>query len=130
LVLLDAPYPISPPVTAVVHPRRCRLPRPWPWYGEAAPVKLGRCGCSFQFGRASAPTIRHEVQTMRGPKEGTGVASSKASTFSRASWWHTAQARSGASSRLRERMHAAFARATQLEWVLWDSAYRLENWAI
>jgi thiaminase (transcriptional activator TenA) len=31
---------------------------------------------------------------------------------------------------LRERMHAAFARATQLEWIFWDSAYRLEAWPV
>jgi thiaminase/transcriptional activator TenA len=35
-----------------------------------------------------------------------------------------------ASPALRERMHAAFARATQLEWIFWDSAYRLENWPV
>ena len=35
-----------------------------------------------------------------------------------------------ASSTLRERMHAAFTRATQLEWAFWDSAYRLETWPI
>src|SRR3954451_20358502 len=29
---------------------------------------------------------------------------------------------------LRERMHEAFTRATQLEWAFWDSAYRLEMW--
>ena len=34
------------------------------------------------------------------------------------------------SPRLRERMHAAFARATQLEWLFWDSAYRLETWPV
>jgi thiaminase/transcriptional activator TenA len=31
---------------------------------------------------------------------------------------------------LRERMHAAFSRATQLEWMFWDSAYRMENWPV
>jgi thiaminase/transcriptional activator TenA len=31
---------------------------------------------------------------------------------------------------LRRRMHAAFTRATQLEWVFWDSAYRLESWPV
>ena len=35
-----------------------------------------------------------------------------------------------ASQSLRERMHAAFARATQLEWMFWDSAYRQESWPI
>jgi thiaminase/transcriptional activator TenA len=42
----------------------------------------------------------------------------------------TDEAASGASSRLRERMHAAFTRATRLEWIFWDSAYRLENWPV
>jgi thiaminase/transcriptional activator TenA len=27
-------------------------------------------------------------------------------------------------------MHAAFTRATQLEWMFWDSAFRLENWPV
>jgi thiaminase/transcriptional activator TenA len=35
-----------------------------------------------------------------------------------------------ASDSLRERMHAAFKRATQLEWMFWDSAYRLEEWPV
>ena len=35
-----------------------------------------------------------------------------------------------ASPPLRERMHAAFTRATQLEWVFWDSAYRLATWPV
>src|SRR4029450_8563147 len=30
----------------------------------------------------------------------------------------------------RERMHAAVTRATQLEWIFWDSAYRLETWPV
>ena len=35
-----------------------------------------------------------------------------------------------ASPGARERMHAAFRRAAQLEWMFWDSAYRLEDWPI
>jgi len=35
-----------------------------------------------------------------------------------------------ASPALRGRMHAAFTRATQLEWIFWDSAYRLEAWPV
>src|SRR5882757_3733723 len=35
-----------------------------------------------------------------------------------------------ASPSLRERMHAAFRRAMQLEWIFWDSAYRQESWPI
>jgi thiaminase/transcriptional activator TenA len=42
----------------------------------------------------------------------------------------TDEAAAGASSGLRERMHAAFTRATQLEWVFWDSAFRLESWPV
>ena len=42
----------------------------------------------------------------------------------------TDEAAEVASSSLRERMHAAFARATQLEWVFWDSAFRLEAWPV
>src|SRR5262245_41555245 len=42
----------------------------------------------------------------------------------------TDEAASSASSALRERMHAAFTRATQLEWLFWNSAYRLEIWPV
>ena len=42
----------------------------------------------------------------------------------------TDEAALGASPPLRERMHAAFTRATQLEWVFWDSAFRLEQWPV
>jgi thiaminase/transcriptional activator TenA len=42
----------------------------------------------------------------------------------------TDEAAAGASPPLRERMHAAFTRATQLEWVFWDSAFRLESWPV
>jgi thiaminase (transcriptional activator TenA) len=38
------------------------------------------------------------------------------------------EAARAASPALRERMHEAFTRATQLEWAFWDSAYRLETW--
>ena len=40
------------------------------------------------------------------------------------------RSRGGASPPLRERMHVAFTRATQLEWVFWDSAFRLEKWPV
>ena len=40
------------------------------------------------------------------------------------------EAAEGASPQLRKRMHAAFQRATQLEWIFWDSAYRLESWPV
>jgi thiaminase (transcriptional activator TenA) len=35
-----------------------------------------------------------------------------------------------ASSSTRDAMHAAFARAVQLEWMFWDAAYRLERWPV
>jgi len=31
---------------------------------------------------------------------------------------------------IRARMHAAYTRATVLEWMFWDSAYRLEQWPV
>ena len=42
----------------------------------------------------------------------------------------TDEAAAGASEALRERMHIAFTRATQLEWIFWDAAYRLESWPV
>ena len=42
----------------------------------------------------------------------------------------TDEAADHASPRLRERMHDAFGRATQLEWMFWDSAFRLETWPV
>ena len=42
----------------------------------------------------------------------------------------TDKAAGEASEGLRARMHAAFRRATQLEWMFWDSAYRLEPWPV
>jgi thiaminase/transcriptional activator TenA len=35
-----------------------------------------------------------------------------------------------ASPDIREQMFRAFARASQLEWMFWDSAYRLERWPV
>jgi thiaminase/transcriptional activator TenA len=40
------------------------------------------------------------------------------------------QAAREASPPMRERMHVAFTRATQLEWIFWDSAFRLEAWPV
>src|SRR5918997_2748433 len=40
----------------------------------------------------------------------------------------TGEAADRASANMRDRMHAAYTRATQLEWAFWDSAYRLETW--
>jgi thiaminase/transcriptional activator TenA len=31
---------------------------------------------------------------------------------------------------VRDQMFDAFGRATRLEWMFWDSAYRLEHWPI
>ena len=42
----------------------------------------------------------------------------------------TDEAATGASEALRKRMHIAFTRATQLEWIFWDSAFRLESWPV
>jgi thiaminase (transcriptional activator TenA) len=42
----------------------------------------------------------------------------------------TDEAAADVSPSLRVRMHAAFTRATQLEWVFWDSAFRLETWPV
>ena len=42
----------------------------------------------------------------------------------------TDEAASDASPALLERMHRAFTRATQLEWMFWDSAHRLEPWPV
>ncbi|OYW43977.1 MAG: thiaminase II [Azorhizobium sp. 12-66-6] len=42
----------------------------------------------------------------------------------------TDEAAEQASAGTRARMHDAFARATQLEWMFWDSAYRLEAWPV
>lgn len=42
----------------------------------------------------------------------------------------TDEAASGVSAGLQARMHAAYTRAAQLEWMFWDSAYRLESWPI
>jgi hypothetical protein len=48
-------------------------------------------GRSCQFGRTSAPTIPQPVQTIRGPKDGTGTASPNLSTFMTALWWQSVQ---------------------------------------
>jgi thiaminase/transcriptional activator TenA len=42
----------------------------------------------------------------------------------------TDEAATAASPALVERMHVAFTRATQLEWIFWDSAYRMEIWPV
>src|SRR5260370_36787004 len=62
-----------------------------PFQRHCTPVRLSCSARSFQFGRAYAPMIPQHVQTMRGPKAGTGIVSPKASTFIRTSWWHSSQ---------------------------------------
>ena len=42
----------------------------------------------------------------------------------------TDEAAAEASPDIRRRMHAAFTQATRLEWIFWDSAYRLESWPV
>jgi thiaminase/transcriptional activator TenA len=42
----------------------------------------------------------------------------------------TDAAAEGASTGLVARMHEAFATAARLEWMFWDSAYRLERWPV
>lgn len=40
------------------------------------------------------------------------------------------EAAADASPALRDRMHTAYRRAAQLEWMFWDAAYRLEGWPV
>src|SRR3954453_19435507 len=42
----------------------------------------------------------------------------------------TDEAAATASANMRDRMHAAYTREPQLEWLFWSSAYRLETWPI
>ena len=44
-------------------------------YCHCLHVGLSLDARSCQFGRANAPTIPHDVQTIRGPNAGTGTAS-------------------------------------------------------
>jgi hypothetical protein len=66
------------------------LERPPLFFGQlrhCTPVRLYPGGCSFQFGRASAPMMPQPVQTMRGPKAGTATSSGQRSALSTAWWW-------------------------------------------
>jgi hypothetical protein len=56
---------------------------------HCAPVRLSRGGRSLQRGRASAPMMPQPVQTMRGPKVGTGTLSGQRSAFRIAWWWQS-----------------------------------------
>ncbi|MEJ8569835.1 thiaminase II [Microbaculum marinum] len=42
----------------------------------------------------------------------------------------TDRAAAGVDPATREAMHRAYTRATQLEWMFWDSAYKLEDWPV
>lgn len=74
----------------------------------------------FSRARLDNP-YRAWIDTYAGAEFGTAVAVMIAAT--------DAAAR-GASPRLRERMHRAFAHATRLEWLFWDSAYREAAWPL
>ncbi len=84
---------------ALAPAKRARAPAPWKGpmtLGSTAtsaiePVNVSRGGCSFQFGRASAPKIPHLVHTILGPKVGTRTWSAQASTLKIARWWHCQQ---------------------------------------
>jgi hypothetical protein len=58
---------------------------------HCAPLRLSRGGCSCQCGRASVPMIPQFVQTMRGPKDGTGTSSDHGSALRIARWWQIQQ---------------------------------------
>ena len=73
-------------------------------------------------GRAAKPNpYQAWIDTYAGEEFHTAVRSTIAATD---------EVAGDASPALIERMHAAFARATQLEWMFWDSAYRLEAWPV
>ena len=74
----------------------------------------------FSRARPDNP-YRAWIDTYAGAEFGTAVASMIAATD---------MAACGASPRLRERMHRAFAHATRLEWLFWDSAYREATWPL
>ena len=73
-------------------------------------------------GRAAKPNpYQAWIDTYAGEEFATAVQAVIATTDAVAS---------GASERMRQSMHAAFTRATQLEWMFWDSAYRLAKWPV
>ena len=73
-------------------------------------------------GRAAKPNpYQGWIDTYAGEEFATAVQAVIATTDAAAS---------GASERTRQSMHAAFTRATQLEWMFWDSAYRLAKWPV
>jgi thiaminase/transcriptional activator TenA len=73
-------------------------------------------------GRAAKPNpYQAWIDTYAGEEFATAVQAVIATTDAAAS---------GASERTRQSMHTAFTRATQLEWMFWDSAYRLTKWPV
>jgi len=73
-------------------------------------------------GRAAAPNpYRSWIDTYAGEEFHDAVRAMIAATD---------EAAAGASPSLLERMHGAYARVTQLEYLFWDSAYRLEAWPV
>jgi hypothetical protein len=58
------------------------------FHRHCTPVRLSRCGCSCQCGRASAPMMPHRVHTMRGPNDGTVTWSGHGSALRIVRWWH------------------------------------------
>jgi thiaminase/transcriptional activator TenA len=73
-------------------------------------------------GRAAKPNpYQGWIDTYAGEEFATAVQAVIATTDAVAS---------GASERMRHSMHDAFTRATQLEWMFWDSAYRLAKWPV
>jgi thiaminase/transcriptional activator TenA len=73
-------------------------------------------------GRAAKPNpYQAWIDTYAGEEFATAVQAVIATTDAVAS---------GASERTRQSMHTAFTRATQLEWMFWDSAYRLARWPV
>jgi thiaminase (transcriptional activator TenA) len=74
------------------------------------------------FGRAASPNpYRAWIDTYAGEDFHRAV---------RAMIEATDEAAVAASPDGRAKMHAAFTRATQLEWMFWDSAWRLEAWPV
>ncbi|KQT09892.1 thiaminase II [Methylobacterium sp. Leaf399] len=70
---------------------------------------------------ASANPYQAWIDTYAGEEFATAVAQMIAATD---------EAAADASPSLRERMHRAFTRATQLEWMFWDGAYREARWPV
>jgi hypothetical protein len=78
--------------------------------GSTAPLRPGQARpllplCPIR--PASAPTMPQPVQTMRGPKDGTGTSSGQRSTASTASWWQSQQDRNNSARGRGQMLNAA-----------------------